>query len=143
MTDRLAGKTAIVTGAASRGPGVGTGKAMSILFAREGANVLLVNRSAERAEALAEEIRAEATPGEVMAFSADVTDEAQAAAMVGAAEERWGRLDVLVNNVGLGHFGKVEEIAEADWDRVFDVNLKAAMFSAGRLMLVTMKPTRG
>src|ERR1700678_1792247 len=73
MADRLAGKVAIVTGAASRGEGVGHGAATAILFAREGAKVVLVNRDAARAEALAEQIRAEG--GEASAFAADVTQQ--------------------------------------------------------------------
>ncbi|NQV59089.1 MAG: SDR family NAD(P)-dependent oxidoreductase, partial [Alphaproteobacteria bacterium] len=76
---RLAGKVAIVTGAASRDEGVRNGKAMALLMAREGAKVLLVNRSAERGEALAAEIAAEG--GEASAFAADVTQSDQVAAM--------------------------------------------------------------
>ena len=71
MAGRLDGKVAIVTGAASRGEGVGNGKAMALLFAREGAKVILVNRSAERAETLAQEIAGEG--GVASAFAGDVT----------------------------------------------------------------------
>src|SRR5436305_11242081 len=101
MTDRLKGKVAVVTGAAPRGEGVGNGSATAMLFAREGAKVVLVNRSAERAEALAETIRGDG--GEAVAFAADVTDAAQAEAMVAFAMQRYGQIDVLHNNVGVGH----------------------------------------
>src|ERR1700690_3661942 len=101
---RLEGKVAIVTGAGSRGPGVGNGKAMAVLFAREGASVLLVDRGRERAEEtvgyIDEQFGAEAA-GRAAVFEADVTEQAQADAMVDEAVRRWGRLTTLVNNVGI------------------------------------------
>ena len=99
MSGRLAGKVAIVTGAGSRGPGVGNGKAASMLFAREGARVLCVDRVKERAEETVGLIRAER--GEAAAFAADVTRAADCHAMVEAAVGHWGGLDVLHNNVGI------------------------------------------
>ncbi len=122
---RLAGKVAIVTGAASRGEGVGNGKATAIRFAREGARVVLVNRSAERAEALAAEIMAEG--GEAAAFAGDVGDPETARALAAFAVERYGRLDVLVNNIGIGHAATVERIEIEDWNRLFQANLTTAM----------------
>ena len=98
MAGRLDGKVIIIAGAASRGEGVGTGKAMAFLSARQGAKVLLVNRSADRAEDLRAEIAAEG--GEASVFVGDVSTEADAHAMVAAAEERYGKVDGLVNNVG-------------------------------------------
>lgn len=125
MTGRLDGKVIIIAGAASRGEGVGTGKAMAVLSAREGAKVVLVNRTPERAEALREEILAEG--GDAMVFAGDVSQEEDAHAMVAAAEERYGKVTGLVNNVGGGSPGTVVEIAEDDWDRVVQINLKTAM----------------
>ena len=125
MAGRLEGKVAIVTGAASRAEGVGNGKAMALLFAREGAKVVLVNRSEERAEALAREI--EADGGEASVFAGDATKAGDAEAMVQAAEERYGALHVLVNNVGIGGGGTAEAVSEADWDQILDVNLKSMM----------------
>ena len=125
MTGRLDGKVVIIAGAASRGEGVGTGHAMAVLSAREGAKVVLVNRTADRAEALREEITAEG--GDAMVFTGDVSKEEDAQAMVAAAEERYGKVTGLVNNVGGGHPGTVVEIAEDDWDRVVQINLKTAM----------------
>ena len=119
MTGRLDGKVVIIAGAASRGEGVGTGHAMAVLSAREGAKVVLVNRTAERAEALREEITAEG--GNAMVFTGDVSKEEDAQAMVAAAEERYGKVTGLVNNVGGGHPGTVAEIAEDDWDRVVQI----------------------
>ena len=97
--NRLTGKVAIVTGAGSRGPGLGNGKATAILFAREGARVLCVDQVAARAEETVALIRAEG--GEAAAHAADVTRAAECDGMVAAALDRWGGLDILHNNVGV------------------------------------------
>ena len=125
MPDRLKGKVAVVTGAAPRGEGVGNGMACAIMFAREGAKVVLVNRDAGRAEALAKQIAQEG--GEAAVFAGDVTRPAAAEAMANFAVERYGRLDVLHNNVGVGAPGTVETVKLEDWHRVLDANLTSAM----------------
>src|SRR3989442_13924928 len=114
MADRLAGKVAIVTGAGSRAAGIGNGRAAAILFAREGARVLVVDRSRAAAEATLKMILGEG--GEAAVFDADVTRADDCAAMVGDAVRRWGRLDILDNNVGIGgggalvgEYGEVKE----------------------------------
>ncbi len=127
MGNRLAGKVAIVTGAASRGEGVGNGAATAILFAREGAKVVLVNRDPARGEALAEQIRAEG--GQAVAFAADVSDQAGAEAMAGFAMDRFGRLDILHNNVGIGSAGTPETLDLAEWNAVFQANLTSLLMS--------------
>ncbi len=129
MGGRLDGKVVVVAGAASRGEGVGTGKAIALLSAREGAKVVLVNRSAERAGSLAEEIRA--AGGEAMVFAGDMTQEADAAAMAAAAESGFGRIDALVNNIGGSmQQGAVTEIGRKGWDATLAVNLTSAMLCA-------------
>jgi NAD(P)-dependent dehydrogenase (short-subunit alcohol dehydrogenase family) len=125
---RLKGKVAIVTGAGSSGPGVGTGKATAILFAREGAKVLLVDRVAEHADETCAAIRAEG--GEASVYKADVTSAADCQAMVEAAAERYGALHILMNNVGIGARGTVVDVKEEDWDRVLEVNLKGMMLTS-------------
>ena len=126
MAGRLDGKVVIVTGAASRSDGVGTGKAMAVLAAREGAKVVLVNRSAERAEELRREIAADG--GEAMVFSGDVTNEDDTAAMVAAAETAYGRLDVLCNNVGgAAEAGAVADVTLQGWNDTVALNLTASM----------------
>ena len=125
MADRLKGKVAVVTGAAPRGEGVGNGMACAIMFAREGAKVVLVNRDAGRAEALAGLIAGEG--GEAAVFAGDVTTPAAAEAMARFAVERYGRLDVLHNNVGVGAPGTAETVKVEDWHRVLDANLTSAM----------------
>ena len=86
MADRLKGKVAVVTGAAPRGEGVGNGMATAILFAREGAKVVLVNRSAERAEKLAKQIKGEG--GEASVFAGDVAKADACEAMANFAVKR-------------------------------------------------------
>ena len=88
MSGRLSGKIAIVTGAGSRGPGLGNGKATALLFAREGAKVLCADQMKERAEETVGLIRG--AGGEAFAFTADVTRAAECRAMVKIAVERWG-----------------------------------------------------
>jgi NAD(P)-dependent dehydrogenase (short-subunit alcohol dehydrogenase family) len=121
MAGRLDGKVALVTGAGSSGPGWGNGKAAAALFAREGARVLCVDHRAEAAAETAAIIAAEG--GAALAHAADVTDSAQVEAAVAACVARWGRLDVLHNNVGILALGGPEELDEAEWDRVLRVNL--------------------
>jgi len=127
VSGRLAGKVAIVTGAGSRGPGIGNGKAAAILFAREGARVLCVDREAPRAEETVALIGAEG--GEASAFAADVTRAEECRGMVAAALDRYGALDVLHNNVGVESRKDLMETSEEEWDRVMAVDLKS-MFLA-------------
>src|SRR5438046_7831189 len=89
---RMEGKVAIVTGAGSRAEGIGNGRAAAVLFAREGARVLLVDQQAEAAERTLAMIRAEG--GEAAVFAADVTRAGDCRGMVEEAVRRWGRLDV-------------------------------------------------
>ena len=127
MGQRLAGKVAIVTGAGSRGPGVGNGKAAAILMAREGARVLCVDLQKERAEETVGLI-AEAQ-GEARAFAADVTRKSDCEAMVGEAVAAWGGLDLLHNNVGIESRHGVMETTEAEWERVMAVDLKSMLLA--------------
>ena len=125
---RLEGKVAIVTGAGSSGPGVGNGKAASVLFAREGAKVLLVDIDADHAQETLELITAEG--GEASVFQADVTNADHCRSMVESAVERYGRLDILDNNVGVILREKFADIDPEDWDRVMAINLKSMMLAS-------------
>jgi NAD(P)-dependent dehydrogenase (short-subunit alcohol dehydrogenase family) len=125
MAGRLLDKVAVVTGAAPRGEGVGNGMATAILFAREGAKVVLVNRSAERADKLARQIKHEG--GEAAVFAGDVTKADAAEAMAEFAVKTYGRLDILHNNVGIGAAGTPETVAPADWHKVLEANLTTTM----------------
>lgn len=122
MADRLKDKVALVVGAGSIGPGWGNGKAAAVLFAREGARVVCADVNLGAAEETAELIRGEG--GEAVAVSGDVAKGADVAAMVAAATDTFGGLDVMDFNVGLAHVGGVVDLPEDEWDRVMDVNLK-------------------
>jgi NAD(P)-dependent dehydrogenase (short-subunit alcohol dehydrogenase family) len=124
VAGRLEGKAAVVVGAGQTpGDTVGNGRAMAILFAREGARVLCVDRVGERAEETAALIRE--AGDETFALQADVTRAADAAAIVAEAMARLGRIDILANNVGIGGGdGPVHKIEEAAFDRILSVNLK-------------------
>lgn len=124
---RLAGKTALVVGAGSIGPGWGNGKATSVTFAREGAAVFCVDRDPAAAEETAKIITDEG--GRAHAYAADATDERESRDMVAACLELWGRIDILDNNVGIAEVGGVVDIEMASWDRVMDVNVKAALLA--------------
>ena len=125
---RLDAKVAIVTGAGSSGPGVGTGKAIAVLFAREGCRVLLADAVTARAEETLATICAKG--GEAFVEQVDVTRSDDCRRMVDAAVDRYGRLDILVNNVGIIAPGNVVDVDEADWDRVMDTNLKSMMMTS-------------
>ncbi len=125
---RLDGKVAIVTGAGSRAAGIGNGRATAILFAREGARVLLVDQSEPAAAATLEAIKAEG--GVAAVFAADVTRADDCRGMVDEAVRLWGRLDILDNNVGIGGAGSVVQVAEDEWDRVMTVNVKSMMLAS-------------
>jgi NAD(P)-dependent dehydrogenase (short-subunit alcohol dehydrogenase family) len=120
--ERLNGKVCIVTGAGSRGAGWGNGKAVAVLFAREGATVVLNDRDpdavAETARIIAEE------GGTASIVVGDLTDAAVAEELTRHAVTTYGRLDVLHNNVGIEGAGSVVEMTEELWDRVMTVNVK-------------------
>ena len=122
--DRLKGKVAMVVGAGSIGPGWGNGKATAVTFAREGAQLFCVDRNAAAAEETVDIITGEG--GKAMAHTADVSKAAEVEAMVAACMKAYGRIDVLDNNVGIAEVGSVVDVPEAEWDRVFAVNLKSA-----------------
>lgn len=128
MPNRLQDKVAIVTGAGSRAAGIGNGRATAILMAREGARVLLVDRDQDAAAATQQLIRDDGLDAHVHA--ADVTSSEDCAAMIDAAVQRWGRVDILHNNVGIGGRGTVEEVSEDEWERVMRVNVTSMMLTA-------------
>ena len=125
---RLKGKVAIVTGAGTATDVDGTGQAMAILFARHGARVIVADMSEENAQKTIDAIEVEG--GAASLFTVDVTKNAECKAMVDAAVERYGGLDILVNNVGIGRGGTVVEVSEEEWDLVLNVNLKSMMLTS-------------
>jgi NAD(P)-dependent dehydrogenase (short-subunit alcohol dehydrogenase family) len=126
---RLEGKVAVVTGAGSQGPGIGNGRAIAILMALHGARVGLVDRDPEAA-ALTAAMIAEAG-GEALALTADVTEAAECAGAVAATVERYGGLDVLVNNVGMtGAPLNALAVEPAEWENGLALNVTSFMLMA-------------
>src|SRR5687768_18009233 len=114
-TGRLAGKSAVITGAAA-----GIGRATAIVFAREGARLVVNDIKADPLRALRDELAAGGA--EVRAVTGDVSVDADARAMIRAAVDAYGRLDVLVANAGIIPLGDVLESTPEDWDRVFAID---------------------
>src|SRR6202045_4192121 len=142
---RLKDKIAIVVGAGqSPGEGVGNGRATVLRFAEEGAKVLAVDNnlaSAEETAALARQ-----AGGECAAFEADVTREATLKAMVEAARQRWGRVDILHYNVGLSLAGgdaPLDEFTEAAFDRISTIKLRGAFLAAKHVLRPMRAQRRG
>jgi NAD(P)-dependent dehydrogenase (short-subunit alcohol dehydrogenase family) len=128
MTDRMQGKVALVLGAGSSGPGWGNGKAAAVLYAREGAKLVAVDVRQEAAQETADIVMSEG--GAAVAFGGDVTDEAQIQRIVADTLTRFGRIDVLHNNVGITDIGELEDITKERWQRVMDINLTGAMLAS-------------
>ena len=141
MANRLKDKVAIVTGAGSRGPGWGNGKATAVLFAREGARIFAVDTNIGAAK----ETRAliEVEGGECATFEADVSRAVEVEAMVAACVERYGRVDVLHNNVGIGALGGPVDLNEEDWDRLFAVNVKSVFLTCKHVLPIMERQGRG
>ncbi len=114
---RFQGKTAIVTGAGS-----GVGRAMALGLASDGANVVIADLSAERAENVAKEIVA--AGGSAFAVDVDVADAARVRAVAAKAVEKFGKLDILISNAGWDKVMPFLDTDESLWDRVIDINLR-------------------
>jgi NAD(P)-dependent dehydrogenase (short-subunit alcohol dehydrogenase family) len=138
---RLKGKTAMVVGAGSIGPGWGNGKATAVTFAREGAQVFCVDRNPAAAAETVKIITSEG--GTAQAFTADVSRAGEVEAMVAACLKAYGRIDVLDNNVGIAEIGCVVEVSEEEWDRVFAVNLKSAFLAMKHVIPVMQRQGGG
>jgi NAD(P)-dependent dehydrogenase (short-subunit alcohol dehydrogenase family) len=118
---RLPGKIAIITGAGS-----GIGHEAAVLFAAEGATVIVADRDGAAAQRVSDEIMA--AGGRAEAQVVDVSHEAGLKAMIEAVPQRHGRLDILVNNAGFGFAGTVVNTSEEDWDALMAVNVKGVFF---------------
>lgn len=123
MGDRLKDKVAIVTGAGSVGPGWGNGKAIAVLFARNGAKVFAVDINLDAVKETKRIIDSEG--GECTIKKVDVTKADEVKKMVEECIETYGRIDILHNNVGIVEMGGPVELSEENWDKVIAVNLKS------------------
>jgi NAD(P)-dependent dehydrogenase (short-subunit alcohol dehydrogenase family) len=127
--NRLGDKTAIIVGAGqTAGEDIGNGRAMAILFAREGARVMLADRNLD--SALETKSMIDGEGGESIALRADITSEEDCRRIAEGCVEQYGRIDVLVNNVGIGtRDSSVAKITTEAWDHILDVNLKGMLLT--------------
>jgi NAD(P)-dependent dehydrogenase (short-subunit alcohol dehydrogenase family) len=130
----LSGKVAIVTGA-----GRGIGRAVALVLGRSGSRVVLASRNESRLKAVGEEIQAEG--GEALVVPTDVTQDNEMERLVAETLKAWGSIDYLINNAGWGKHAPVINADVGDWDRTFQVNLRAPMILS-RMVLPTMTAKR-
>ena len=131
---RLAGKTALITGSSS-----GIGRATALLFAREGADIVINGRNEERIAAVAAEV--EKLGRRALGIRANVGSFAEVNAMVKRAQEAFGHLDIVVSNAGVFHHTAFTEMSEAEWDEVLSIDLKGA-FNCARAVIDHMVARR-
>jgi len=134
MMGRLQDKVAIITGAGCVGPGWGNGRAAAVLFAAAGARVFAIDKSAAPLEETVARVRQ--AGGEIATQLGDVTDGASVQAMVAACVARFGRIDILVNNVGGSASGGPVELSEAAFDGQLDYNLKSVFLTCKHVLPV-------
>lgn len=136
MEQEIAGKVVAITGASS-----GIGAATALLLAGRGAKVVLGARRVERLEALAARIAA--AGGEVAYIGTDVKRRADVAGLVRLATERFGRLDVLINNAGIGPISLLDDLRVEDWEEMIDVNIKGVLYGIAAALPVFRRQDSG
>ena len=137
----LAGKVALISGGGAAGEGIGNGRAAAILLARSGTEVMVADRDLKLAERTAEMIRGEG--GTAVAIASDVTDEEDCRKLVQATVDRFGRLDFLDNNVGIGSRGSVVDEAPETWRRVMQVNVETMFLVSKHAIPAMIKTAKG
>lgn len=140
MPNRLKGKTAIVFGAGSSGPGWGNGKAAAVAYAREGANVACIDLVLAAAEETAAIIAGE--DGTALAIAADVTVQGSVDEAVAAVVARFGGIQILHNNVGVTHMGGPVELDEERFQAALDLNL-GSVYRASKATIPAMLESGG
>lgn len=142
MALRLAGKTCLLMGGGTSFPkgGLSNGQAVALTFAREGARIAVADLKLDAAQDTADQIRA--AGGEAFALRADVSRHADVRDAVRATLDRWGRIDILHNNVGIEVRGGILDTTEEAWDRVHDINLKS-VFLACKEVIPAMQSQGG
>ena len=123
MSNNIAGKVIVITGASS-----GLGEAAARLLSAQGATVVLGARRAERIEALARELAGRGGKAKAKAVTTDVTRREQVKALVDAAVQAYGRIDVMINNAGLMPQSLLERLKIDEWERMIDVNIKGVLY---------------
>jgi len=133
MPGRVEGKVALIVGAGCIGPGWVNGRAAAVLFAREGAKVFAVDKSAD---AMTETVARVGNDSEIVTHVCDVLDDAQVGVMTDACRKKFGRIDILVNNVGGSAAGGAAEISEESFDKQIDYNLKSVFLACRHVIPV-------
>jgi len=128
MSKRLSNKVAFITGIGSSGPGWGTGKAIAVMFAQEGARVFGIDNNSQAAAETQALIKQ--AGGECTVFEGDATSHESVRKAVEACMATFGRIDILVNNIGIGIVGGAVDQSEEAWDRTFAINLKSVFFTS-------------
>jgi NAD(P)-dependent dehydrogenase (short-subunit alcohol dehydrogenase family) len=137
------GKVAIVTGAGCAGDGIGNGRAISILLAEDGCDVVCVDRDLSWAAKTVEMVNGKPGRGTAIALQGDVTSATDCEAVVKSTLERFGRLDVLVNNVGIaGASGTAVEVDMEQWSKSLEVNVSSMVLMA-KFAVPAMKRNEG
>jgi NADP-dependent 3-hydroxy acid dehydrogenase YdfG len=121
MSNNIQGKVIVITGASS-----GLGEATARLLSAQGASVVLGARRIDRIQSLADELTG--MGGKAIAISTDVTDYAQVKKLVDSAVQKYGRIDVMINNAGLMPHSPLERLKIDDWNRTIDVNIKGVLY---------------
>jgi NADP-dependent 3-hydroxy acid dehydrogenase YdfG len=135
-SNNIEGKVVVITGASS-----GLGEATARRLSADGATVVLGARRTDRIQALAAELSGRG--GKALALGTDVTKAEQVQKLVDAAVERFGRVDVMINNAGLMPHSPLERLKVADWDRMIDVNLKGVMYGIAAALTQMIKQKSG
>ncbi len=136
------GKVAIISGGGAAGDGIGNGRAAAILLARSGAHVLVADRELKLAERTVEMIKAEGGHA-AAAHAGDMTQEVECKRLVDAAVDRWGRLDFLDNNIGIGSRGSVVDEKPEEYRRVMQVNVETMFLVSKHAIPAMIKTAKG
>lgn len=139
----LTGKVALITGVGCIGDGWGNGTTIATLFARQGAVVFGCDISLDAAERAASQIRAESPSHEISVMYGDATSSASCKEVVEACVAKYGRIDILINNVGRSEPGGPAEMSEEVWDKQMDVNLKSVYLYCHLVLPIMEKQERG
>ena len=140
MPGRVEGKVALVVGAGCVGPGWGNGRASAVLFAREGAKVFAVDKNPD---SMTETVARIGNDGEIAIYACDATDDGQVKDMVDACRKKYGRIDILLNNVGGSAAGGVAEMSVETFDKQLEYNLKSVFLACHHVIPIMIEQGGG